>query len=84
MNIINKINLYKLGYARFDWFRNSRYETIFTSETVDNNTKAKWRTETSISDQNIDIEFEHFAIKVRDIKDFKDILCFTLFTAFCS
>ena len=27
----------------FDWFRNSRYETIFTSKTVDNDTKTKWQ-----------------------------------------
>ena len=40
-----KFNIYHFGYTRFDWFRNSRYEIIFISETVNNEPKTKWPTE---------------------------------------
>ena len=32
---IIKISIYQLANARFDWFRNSRCEIIFTGETID-------------------------------------------------
>ena len=43
-HLISAISIYQLGYARFDWFRSSRCETIFTSEIVDNDTETKWGT----------------------------------------
>ena len=76
--------MYQLGYAWFDWFRNSRCETILPPE--DRWQRNKIASGSSCFTSVLWIAFAYFAIlkNKRFWTEFKDILCFMPTTAFCS